>query len=545
MAARSGRLEEHDDPAAAPEPARQPASTEADHGLAHAYAARDWVACARIVDRWWPEIGFSAQSRLVQRIAHEMPLATVRSNMGMWHRAEYYGRLPLGEAPVQIPVQPAHIDREIAAGSAPVLLKRVIMAMIARRIRHRNGDARDLAVASRPLAEATIRCHRDGVSGAAAYWCLQAGVSHELFGEFDEALSLYRLGWEARRFDTTGHAAVDLAGKMTAQAAWRGDRVEATGWLREETRGFDPDQWFTPHLRLGYHQTRVLLADDLLDRETAQANMVEIRRPVTTDESWSIRLAVVVHHLLTWGEAQEAYDVVAAAVAERPGPIAGEGMHAALTHTLLADAALALGRGAQAARHLQEASGPGASPVEVRFRLLQGDPAGAVRAAEVALGGRLWRRHRLQLLLLRAAAAQQLGERETAVESARRAVVQVRAQGDLRVLCTVSRSALEALTADVPDLGELLDEIDRRGGGEIYPAAAALVELTEREAAVLDRLAAGRSLREAADDLVVSVNTVKTQTRSLYKRLGVTDRKGLMTEAVRLGLVERGVRPDR
>lgn len=77
--------------------------------------------------------------------------------------------------------------------------------------------------------------------------------------------------------------------------------------------------------------------------------------------------------------------------------------------------------------------------------------------------------------------------------------------------------------------------LDVRGaGGPSRPVPA----LTAREGEVLVCLRAGMSSTEIAAALVLSVNTVKTHQRGLYRKLGVVDRR----EAVRQGLA-RGLLP--
>jgi LuxR family maltose regulon positive regulatory protein len=55
--------------------------------------------------------------------------------------------------------------------------------------------------------------------------------------------------------------------------------------------------------------------------------------------------------------------------------------------------------------------------------------------------------------------------------------------------------------------------------------------LSERELAVLGQLARTGSLAEIAASLVVSTNTVKSQTRSVYRKLGVSNREDAIAVA--------------
>jgi LuxR family maltose regulon positive regulatory protein len=69
-------------------------------------------------------------------------------------------------------------------------------------------------------------------------------------------------------------------------------------------------------------------------------------------------------------------------------------------------------------------------------------------------------------------------------------------------------------------------------------AAAALIEpLTDRELAVLRHLPTPLSQREIAAELYVSLNTVKTHCRAIYRKLGVGDRKAAIHAARRLDIV--------
>ncbi|MGH3371779.1 MAG: response regulator transcription factor, partial [Nocardioidaceae bacterium] len=59
----------------------------------------------------------------------------------------------------------------------------------------------------------------------------------------------------------------------------------------------------------------------------------------------------------------------------------------------------------------------------------------------------------------------------------------------------------------------------------------AIGELSERELAVLRLLSTRLSQREIAAELYVSVNTVKTHTKSLFRKLGVSSRAEAVAKA--------------
>ena len=64
-----------------------------------------------------------------------------------------------------------------------------------------------------------------------------------------------------------------------------------------------------------------------------------------------------------------------------------------------------------------------------------------------------------------------------------------------------------------------------------------LEPLSAQERRVLRLLAAGRSNPEIAQELIVSINTVKTQVQSIYRKLNVNNRRAAVTLAKTLGLL--------
>ena len=73
--------------------------------------------------------------------------------------------------------------------------------------------------------------------------------------------------------------------------------------------------------------------------------------------------------------------------------------------------------------------------------------------------------------------------------------------------------------------GELVETLDPRGEDELRGRVTLMLEpLSAREKAVLRYLPTDLSKAEIAAELFVSVNTVKTHMKNIYRKLDVTDR---------------------
>jgi LuxR family transcriptional regulator, maltose regulon positive regulatory protein len=96
----------------------------------------------------------------------------------------------------------------------------------------------------------------------------------------------------------------------------------------------------------------------------------------------------------------------------------------------------------------------------------------------------------------------------------------------------VSRAEARALIEAAPDPGRLVAPPARRASPS--PSSD---ELSERELAVLRLLPSELSQREIGDTLYVSLNTVKSHTRRIFTKLGVTGREDAVRRARELGLI--------
>jgi LuxR family maltose regulon positive regulatory protein len=185
---------------------------------------------------------------------------------------------------------------------------------------------------------------------------------------------------------------------------------------------------------------------------------------------------------------------------------------------------------ADAERHIAEGrvdEAPATSPaVLARGRLLElhGDlaAAGTAYTRAAVLGRRGGRQLAAASALIALARLERrlraYDQARTAAREARRVLVNCPDPGTLPGLLAKTERALQLTTAQ-------------------RSASAADPDLSERELAILRLLASELSQREIGSQLYVSFNTVKSHTRSIFRKLGVTTRAAAVDRGRELGLL--------
>jgi LuxR family transcriptional regulator, maltose regulon positive regulatory protein len=178
----------------------------------------------------------------------------------------------------------------------------------------------------------------------------------------------------------------------------------------------------------------------------------------------------------------------------------------------------------------------------VRVLLAQGEGGKALHVLD------RWHRHaraqgrtgsEIELLVLSALAYAKLGKVEQAVQLLQQALLLASPEGYVRVfvdegvpMAVLLRMALSRWKgkSGADEVHRLLAavEAEQRVHGSLPPvtplSSPPFEPLSARERKVLRGLAAGLSNAEIAAELVVSINTVRTQARSIYHKLGVKNR---------------------
>jgi LuxR family maltose regulon positive regulatory protein len=172
---------------------------------------------------------------------------------------------------------------------------------------------------------------------------------------------------------------------------------------------------------------------------------------------------------------------------------------------------------------------------------VRGDPLAALKRVEdlPQSDAALHPAMRLHAWLIDALARHGLGQLDAASRSLEQALAIASGEGYRRPFVgpLPTRRLLERHlarpTAYGPLVAELLDALARDCG-----APPGLLEpLSERERAVLRLLPTLLSYPEIAGELFVSVNTVKTHVKTIYRKLDVTSRRDAVTRARELRLI--------
>ncbi|MEY9852049.1 LuxR family maltose regulon positive regulatory protein [Leifsonia sp. EB41] len=174
-------------------------------------------------------------------------------------------------------------------------------------------------------------------------------------------------------------------------------------------------------------------------------------------------------------------------------------------------------------------------PVAARLLLMFREYRSAQLLAETVLAESPGPRTRVEMLLVQSEALYRL-------KSARAATIRLNARqlAEANGLLTPFVLTIEgqvapltsAAAAGCEDVDAALSRIK-----PLFSETAMAAQLTQRERIVLDRLQSTASLEYIARSLVVSINTVKTQTRSIYRKLGANSREEAVRVAYDLGLL--------
>ncbi len=146
----------------------------------------------------------------------------------------------------------------------------------------------------------------------------------------------------------------------------------------------------------------------------------------------------------------------------------------------------------------------------------------------------------IELLAFQALALQQKGDQSAALKSLLRALTLAEPEGYIRVFVDQGKP-LQELLKKIKSEGQVKKYVHRllvSFGGESAPGSQPLIEpLSERELEILRLVAAGKSNQEIADELILSVGTVKKHISNIFQKLNTESRTRCIAMARELNLL--------
>lgn len=364
--------------------------------------------------------------------------------------------------------------------------------------------------------------------------CAQLGVSLHYGGHPHQAMECFAVGAALAEIANRRNGLSCLA-MLSGIHAINGDMPEARRYI-DLIRG---GSWAKAALEgqqgAFYHVAEALLALEVSDSERAQQHVAVLAQLGPTSEHWLTIAYAQAHVAIRSGRAELGRVQLESLVASR----GREGRSGAARRALATTRALlhlALGDTVQA-RAVLDHDGASAFPARVaraRLALAEDLPAAALHelSAERPLA-RVSPRLRANALAVKTAALLRLGGEEAAVRDVAElgAVLGDRGLRDPLALLPPDdlRLTLDALNESVPGKWESILSA--------LPAARARPRLSSGEVRVVLAMMRGASIAEVAEGLGVSSNTVKTQLKSIYRKLGVSGRGEAIAMAVSRGIL--------
>lgn len=512
-------------------------------GLAvhHAVQARNWPLVVNVIDTHWRQLILRHRGRLYEALV-AAPLEAIATSpravavRDMWLRGPDDRVLGLNPLPPSTPEL-----AELGNGAqAREVLDVGLAVLLALRRRGRFDRARSHGDRLLQVARSARTARTADVVGLLPGVHLHTGLARLLGDDVPGALGPLEQAYDWAPDSSLDYVASAAAGALALVHGVTGQARTAAAWLHRADAAPRPSTWLAPQIRTTAVAARLLVAVDHLDSDAADRAAADFPELSGPTEFWAYVAYSRLLHALAAGTALDGLDLLDRTRGKHSDWLDHGAAAGPLLAAVEADLLLALGQGnhAHAVLHGAHSRHPLLRLGQARLALLAGRPLEALRlTADPAWAAVATTRHRLGMLLVQAVAAQRLDDLRTAKAALRRAVDSARAASTLRPFTTVPRAELITLAAHVPTAAELLADPVLADRPDLFPARITLIRLTDREHQVLSRLADGLTVQQVAESLVVSYNTVKTQQRSLYHKLGADSRPDALARARQWGLL--------
>ncbi len=501
-----------------------------------------------LVERNWSAL-IIADPAVIRDAVAALPDDVLAANPRWVSAQNYLSYLPVGDGP-----RPLRFRDTAPPGVSSALIdvlveltSRAAAARVSGRIdravrwvdeaREALGDATDEAVVELRYSLPDLHSQWGKVREA-------AGQSTEAFREYQDAHDLAAV---------TGNELIaeSAAGSLAWLHTIAGQNAEAAAWLDRVPRGDPPDavpDWTSKRYGVTAHLSRALRHIDRLEFDEA-AEVLDVYADVAkAPEYWAVMLYLRARLARHTNDAWRVLTEIDSAVQSRPPELSSNGIGAHFVAVARAELYIELELPARARQALagQRATPPSIYYLQLeraKVDLLSGDLAAVARTVDPLLTvATSAQRVIAEALVLNAVVRLRGGWEREAAEAFGQALVLIESAQLYSALTVIRRADFDTLVELVApaELGAgVAAALERvRSRGNFLPEMAATVPLSPRERSVLAELVSGASVAEIAARLFVSQNTVKSQLRSAYRKLGVANRAEAEQAVARLGLLD-------
>jgi len=522
--------------------------------LRHAAAGGAWELAADLTTTRWFPMMVNGEMGTLRPILETMPRRFVEASPelalafggALLARGDYAGAQPYlrraEEGEALVPPE----------RRAPFAASRAAMGLYEGRLR---GDPKAALWAARELRDqAAVLDSGDLSSGVRSFVLGQLGIVELWTGDLDSAIAHLERAYANARDGGNDWTALAATAHLAVAHAFRGELQRALrradeavtlavrrGWGRSEPAG-------------AAYCVQAAIAIQRGQRERAEGLVSLASEALHETRERPLRAVHALNRALLLSDAGEPEDALNVLQVARD-EVGDWPLLAPLEDQLLAREALlraAVGERALGRALLERAERETAMSIPVanalaRLSLLDGDPGAArdLLAPHLVDGDGAPVSVRAEAWLLDALALDALAEPGDAATSLERSLDLAEPAGLSRLIVEHGNRVRPLLhrhvrrgTAHPAMVGEVLETIEHRGG-EGSPAVAVLLAepLSEREQAILRYLPTMMSNHEIAGELFVSVNTVKTHLKAIYRKLDASGRRDAVQRGRELGLM--------
>jgi LuxR family maltose regulon positive regulatory protein len=396
-------------------------------------------------------------------------------------------------------------------------------------VRRYAEDAEAGAAIQRHL-DAMTSADRKRLGGALAVVLIQMAFTEVLLGRFDNAIGILQdLTGDVHR--TRNQHRLSMIAEIQAM---RGDMSEARMALEGVTQA-RVETWRATIPAIGWYLAETISRLEFNQPTDAVRLISDLDSRLQGAEQWPYLLWVKGLTRLATNDAERGVDELTTAISKNRRRDASS-FALDLLCSLRADLMLASGAPEGARRVLRGRPSTSVPLILVRARLsLADDHSGEARSllSLILQGEEVTPRQRAEALLLDAISESRLGYSD----SAKRAVH--RAFGILES----HQISMPLVMVPHAELLQLIDDPAHRmmveGLADPFSFALSPIALSDAERAVMTMLASSETVEVAAQRLYLSINTVKSHLRRIYRKLGVSSREAAVTAARQRGLLDR------